>query len=90
MKVVYFEEHNLKGPAMTSMTEVLDAALKLQSQERAAVAQQLLASLDELSEAEAAELWAEEAQQRLEQYRAGITVATEAKTVHANVESCYR
>jgi putative addiction module component (TIGR02574 family) len=39
-------------------------ALKLDTQSRARLAERLLASLDELSEEEAAQIWAAEAQRR--------------------------
>jgi len=63
---------------MPEPVEVFKAALSLQVHDRAAPAQRLLASLEELSEEEAERLWAEEAQRRLEGYRAG-----RAKAVHA-------
>ncbi len=45
--------------------ETLEAeVLKLDTQSRARLAQRLLASLDELSEEEAAQIWAAEAQRR--------------------------
>ena len=50
--------------------------------DRAALAERLLASLDELSEEEAECLWAEEAQRRLEEYRTGRAKAE----VHAKAE----
>lgn len=44
--------------------------LSLAVHDRAALAEKLLASLEELSEEEAERLWAEEAQRRREEYRA--------------------
>ena len=56
---------------MADLAEVLQNALVLDATDRAALAERLLASLDELSEEESARLWAEESQRRLEGYRAG-------------------
>lgn len=50
--------------------------------ERATLAERLLASLDDLPEAEAERLWVEEAQSRLEDYRAGRATAIDSKDVH--------
>jgi hypothetical protein len=56
---------------MPDPAEVLKDALSLDVHDRAALAQRLLASLDELSEEEAERLWAEEAQRRREDYHRG-------------------
>ncbi len=56
---------------MADLTEVLKNALSLNVNDRAALAERLLASLDELDEEEAERLWTQEAQRRLEEYRAG-------------------
>ncbi|HEV2202379.1 MAG TPA: addiction module protein [Bryobacteraceae bacterium] len=64
--------------------------------ERAALAEQLLASLDELGdgegldEAEVERLWVDEAQRRLEAYRAGRTIPVPAEQVHARAEKLLR
>ncbi|MFO0698688.1 MAG: addiction module protein [Nitrospira sp.] len=47
-----------------SITELEAEVLKLDSKSRARLAQKLLASLENLSEAENTRLWAEEAQRR--------------------------
>jgi len=47
-----------------SVEELESEALKLAPQSRARLAERLLASLDELSEQESAQLWAAEAQRR--------------------------
>ena len=57
---------------MADLAEVLKNALSLNVNDRAALAERLLASLDDLDEEEAERLWAEEAQRRLEEYRAGV------------------
>jgi putative addiction module component (TIGR02574 family) len=61
--------------------EVFKNALHLDVGDRAALAQELLASLDELSEEEVERLWAEEAQRRREEYRAGRAQAVPAEEV---------
>jgi putative addiction module component (TIGR02574 family) len=66
---------------MSDPAEVLKNALSLDVHNRAALAQGLLASLEELSEEEAERLWAEEAQRRLEEYRAGRAKAVRAEEV---------
>ena len=63
---------------MAELAKVLKDALNLDVRDRAALAEKLLASLEELSEEEAERLWAEEAQRRLEEYRAGRAKCTSA------------
>jgi hypothetical protein len=59
---------------MPDLAEVLRTALSLDVRDRAALAERLLNSLEELSEEAAERLWAEEAQRRLEEFRAGRSV----------------
>ena len=62
---------------MTQKSQVvLEQALKLTPQERAEVAEQLIASLDEGPDAEVEQAWQEEVQRRLQQVERG-----EVKTV---------
>lgn len=75
---------------MPDLAEVLRNALSLDVHERAALAERLLASLDELTEEEAERLWAEEAQRRLEEYRAGRAKAVPAEEVHEKAERLLR
>ena len=72
---------------MANLTEVIKGAMSLDVRDRAVLAEKLLASLDELSEAEADRLWAEESQRRLDQYRAGQAKSVSADTVHAKVNT---
>ena len=74
---------------MADLAEVLSNALSLEMHDRAALAERLLASLEELSEEEAERLWAEEAQRRLEEYRAGRATVVRAEDVHEKVERLY-
>ena len=75
---------------MSDPAEVLRKALRLDVHDRAALAQRLLASLEELSEEEAERLWAEEAPRRLEEYRAGRAKADPAKDVAKKAERLFR
>ena len=71
---------------MTTLETVLQSALSLDVSERAALAEKLLASLDELSEKEVERLWAEEAQRRLDAYRAGRASSAPAEDVFRRAE----
>lgn len=75
---------------MPDLVEVLRTALSLDPRDRAALAERLLASLEELNEEEAERLWADEAQRRLEEYRAGRAKAAPAEEVHQRVEKLFR
>jgi len=75
---------------MSDPAEVLKNALSLDVPDRAALAQRLLASLEDLSEEEAERLWAEEAQRRLEEYRAGRARAVSAEDVAKKAEKLLR
>jgi hypothetical protein len=75
---------------MPDLGEVLKSALSLKLDDRAALAERLLASLDELDEEDAERLWAEEAQRRLEEYRAGRAVSAEAQDVAKKAERLFR
>jgi putative addiction module component (TIGR02574 family) len=75
---------------MTKLAQILGDALSLDVGERAALAERLLASLEELTEEEADRLWAEEAARRLKEYRAGRARAIPADEVHARAERLLR
>jgi putative addiction module component (TIGR02574 family) len=75
---------------MPSLDEVLKHALSLDVQDRAVLAEKLLASLEELSGEEADRLWAEEAQRRLGEYRAGRAKAVRAEEVHEKAEKLFQ
>src|SRR3990172_8680859 len=75
---------------MPNLAELLRDALSLDVHDRAVLAEGLLASLDELSEEEADRLWAEEAQRRLEEYRAGRATAVSASEVAKKAERMFR
>ena len=75
---------------MPDVAELLRTALSLDVHDRAALAEKLLASLEELNEEEADRLWAEEAQRRLEEYRAGRAAALSASEVAKKAERLFR
>ena len=75
---------------MANAGEVLKDALSLNVDERAAVAEKLLASLDDLGEEEAERLWAEEAVRRREEFRTGRARAVEAPEVARRAERLLR
>ena len=75
---------------MSDPAEVFKSALSLDVHDRAALAQRLLASLEELSEEEADRLWADEAQRRLDQYRAGRAKAVPPEEVRKKAERLFR
>ncbi len=75
---------------MADLAEILKSALSLKAEERATLADKLLASLEELDEQEAERLWAEEAQRRLKEYRAGRAGVAEAQDVAKKAENLLR
>ncbi len=75
---------------MPNLAEILRNALSLDVHDRAALAERLLASLEELSEEEAERLWAQEGQRRLEEYRAGRDKAVRAEGVHDKAEKLFQ
>ena len=75
---------------MSDPAEVFKNALSLDVHDRAALAQRLLASLEELSEEEADCLWGDEAQRRLEEYRPGRAKAVPAEEVAKKAERLFR
>ena len=75
---------------MADLTEVLQTALALSAADRARLAETLLSSLDDLSEEESEQLWAEEAQRRLHDYRSGHATASDSQTVASKAEKLLR
>jgi len=71
---------------MSDSADVFKNALSLGGADRAALAQRLLDSLEELSEEEAELLWADEARRRLEEYRAGRAKAVRVEEVARKAE----
>lgn len=75
---------------MSDLNEALKRAMRLDVHDRAALAESLLASLEELPEEEAERLWTEEAQRRLATYRSGRARAVRAEEVHEKAERLFR
>ena len=75
---------------MADISKVLEDALRLDVQERATLAERLLASLDDLDPEEADRLWAEEAERRLVELRTGHAKAVPAEEVHKKAEQLLR
>jgi len=75
---------------MADAADVFKSALSLDTQLRAALAQRLLDSPEELSEEEAERLWAEEAQRRLEGYLGAGARVVSAAEVAAKAERLLR
>lgn len=68
------------------MDEILSAALELEPDERAILADRLLGSLDEATDTARDKLWAEEVESRLDAYDKGILKAVSAEVVFAEIE----
>ncbi|MGO8818416.1 MAG: addiction module protein [Terriglobia bacterium] len=75
---------------MSDLAEVLKNALSLSANDRAALAERLLASLDDLEEEEADRLWTEEAVRRRQEFQAGRAEAVEAQDVAKKAERFFR
>jgi len=75
---------------VADLSEILKIALTLDIEDRAVLAERLLASLDDVSEPEAERLWAQEAQRRLEAYRSGFSEAVSAEEVATKARKLFR
>ena len=75
---------------MADLARVLEDALSLDVQERATLAERLLASLEDLDPEEADRLWAEEAERRLAELRAGRSRTIPAEEVHKKAKQLLR
>jgi putative addiction module component (TIGR02574 family) len=69
------------------LKDIAAEALELPLTARAELADQLLESLDELSEEEAEQLWAAEAERRYADYKAGRIESTTADAVFARLRA---
>ena len=70
----------------TRLDEVLDEALKLGPMERAELVEQILASFEFPERKQIDELWAQEAEDRLEAYERGEIQSTPAKKVFDDID----
>ena len=75
---------------MADLGEVLKSALSLKLDERAALAEKLLASLEELDPEEAELLWVDEAQSRLQEYPTGRAGVADAQEVAERAARLFR
>jgi putative addiction module component (TIGR02574 family) len=66
---------------------VLEEALKLTANERAEVAEQLIASLDEVPDTDVEQAWQEEIQRRLQQVERGEVELIDSDTVIAELRN---
>jgi putative addiction module component (TIGR02574 family) len=76
----------MEEPTMATIDDLTRAVLGLPVEDRAALAERLLASLDDLDEAELDRLWGEEAERRLAAYRSGAAGARFEQEVYARAE----
>lgn len=72
------------------LKDLESAALQLPSDARARLAERLLASLDDETDAEAEQLWLAEAERRLNELEAGTVVGVPADQVLADARSKVR
>lgn len=75
---------------MQEAAEVLRHALSLDAHDRAILAEQLLASLDDLTEEEVEQLWAETSKRRRREFDAGRAKAISAAEVAERAEKLLR
>ena len=75
---------------MSPLENVVQQALRLELRDRARLTEKLLESLDGLSEAEIEQLWLDEAERRLEDYRAGRSEGIPAEDVFREAEDLAR
>jgi len=75
---------------MANLAGVLKSAFDLEVEDRAALAERLLTSLEELSPDEAERVWGVEAERRLEQLRDGRERTVAAEDVHKKAEQLLR
>jgi putative addiction module component (TIGR02574 family) len=65
----------------TDFPKIEEGALRLPSEERARLAERLIASLDDLTDAENEKLWLDEAERRMQAHREGRIGARSATDV---------
>lgn len=68
---------------MSELAKILEDALSLKAQDRAALAERLLDSLDELTDEENQASWLEEADRRRQGFKDGTHQAYSSEEVHA-------
>jgi putative addiction module component (TIGR02574 family) len=75
---------------MMNLVQIESEALELSVQDRAALAQRLLLSLDELSDQELEQLWADESVLRITDFDAGKTVSISGEEVAKKARALLR
>ena len=75
---------------MADAESITQQALDLDLKERARLAERLLESLDGVSEEEIQELWLDEAERRIQEYRAGRMEAVVSDRVFREAEDLLR
>jgi len=75
---------------MTEPTEILEAALKLEPTERAALAAAILESLGNSTYGEVSAAWEAEIQRRLREFEAGRSELIPAEAVFEEIEAALR
>ena len=73
---------------MPNLSVILKNAMNLDVHDRAALAEKLLASLEQLSDKEAERIWTDEAQRRLEEYRTGRSKAVPVRKRAGKSKNC--
>ncbi len=73
-----------------NLHQIESEALTLSLQDRAALAQRLLLSLEEVSEAEYEQLWADESLRRVTEFDTGRTVAISGEEVAKKARALLR
>jgi putative addiction module component (TIGR02574 family) len=77
----------MRGVMSRDFKDIVAEVLDLPLTARAELASELLDSLDDLSEKETEQLWAEEAERRFGEYKAGRMDAISAEEVFARLRS---
>jgi putative addiction module component (TIGR02574 family) len=77
----------MASKAQPDVSEIASHVLQLEPLARAALAKTLLASLDDLSDEEYEQLWAEEAEARYADFEAGRTTAVNGDDVFARARA---
>jgi len=91
IKPVYqgFEHPSQENAIMAELNDILRDALSLGVQERATLAEQLLASLDQIEPGELDRIWEDEAEKRLQSLRSGTARTVSANLVHEKANKIF-
>jgi len=82
------KQKQMQGMEMAQLlSEIEQAALALTPQDRAALVEHLLATLDDGEDVDAEQAWLAEAERRYQEYRAGRTKAVPADEVFAQARA---